>query len=167
VSAPFFTPEQAARMEEIASSYPERASALLPLLHFCQEAKGRLTEEALIFAADVAGVPHVRAFEVATYHTLLFTTRQRGKHLVQACRNLTCTLHGCDRVFDAVRRELSIDRGQITPDGLFSLITSECLGACDHAPALLVDDELFCDVTPEKVPGIIARFREPGNGGGR
>jgi NADH:ubiquinone oxidoreductase subunit E len=159
VSAPLFTPEQAARMEQIASSYPDRASALLPLLHACQEAKGRLTEDALIYAADLAGVPHVRAFEVATYHTLFFTTRQRGRHLVQACRNLTCSLHGCDLVFDAVRRELGVDRGQITPDGLFSLITAECLGACDHAPALLVDDDLFTDVTPEAVPAIIARFR--------
>ncbi len=158
MKGPPFTPAQTEELARLADRYPERPSALLPLLRRAQELAGGLGERELIFVADLARVPHVRAFEVATYHPQLFVGR-RGRHLVQACHNLSCDLHGCSAVLAALREHLGVGEGGTTADGLFTLATAECLGACDRAPALLVDDDLFGPVAPAGLPALLDRYR--------
>lgn len=158
-STEVFSAQEFAEMEGILARYDEPASAILPLLHYVQGVQGHLSEEALTFVAEFIGVPHVRTFEVATYYTMLFT-KPVGRHLVQVCRNLSCHVNGSEDVLQALRRELDIDVGATTSDGVFTLVEVECIGACDHAPALMVDGDLHRSVTVDSVGRILGSYRE-------
>ena len=146
-------------MEGIVGRYPIKASAIMPLLHFVQGKKQSLDEEDLVFIANMLEIPHVRAFEVATYYTMFFT-KPMGRHLVQICRSMSCSVNGSDEILGAVERELGIEVGQTTADGIFSLVEVECIGACDHAPALMVDADLYRQVSADGVGSIIESYRQ-------
>ena len=148
-----------AAMKDIAARYEQPASAILPLLHYVQRLRGHLDQNELVYVADFLKVPHVRAYEVATYYTMFFT-QPVGRHLIQVCRNLPCTLDGGPAVLAAIRNELGIGPGETTEDGAFSMVEVECIGACDLAPAIMVDDELHGRVTPDSVADLLDRYRE-------
>ena len=150
--------EDVRAMESIADRYPMRASAIMPLLHFIQGRKKALTEEDLVFVAELLEIPHVRAFEVATYYTMFFT-RPMVRHLVQVCRSMSCSVNGSDETLQAIRSELGIEVGQTTSDGIFSLVEVECIGACDQAPALMVDADLHRKVGVDDVGSILESYR--------
>jgi NADH-quinone oxidoreductase subunit E len=158
-STEVFSAREFSEMERILARYDEPASAILPLLHYVQSVQGHLSEEALTFVAEFIGVPHVRTFEVATYYTMLFT-EPVGRHLVQVCRNLSCHINGSEEVLQALKRELDIDVGATTSDGVFTLVEVECIGACDHAPAVMVDGDLHRSVTVDSVSRILGSYRE-------
>ncbi len=158
-STEVFSAQEFADMEGILARYDEPASAILPLLHYVQSVQGHLSEEALTFVAEFIDVPHVRTFEVATYYTMLFT-KPVGRHLVQVCRNLSCHLNGAEDVLQAFKRELDIDVGATTTDGVFTLVEVECIGACDHAPAVMIDGDLHRSVTVDSVGRILGSYRE-------
>lgn len=158
-STEVFSAQEFADMEKILARYEEPASAILPLLHYIQGVQGHLSEEALTFVAEFIGVPHVRTFEVATYYTMLFT-QPVGKHLVQVCRNLSCHINGAQEVLEALKKELGVDVGATSPDGVFTLVEVECIGACDHAPAVMIDGDLHRSVKAESVGPILNTYRE-------
>lgn len=158
-STEIFSAQEFADLEGILARYDEPASAILPLLHYVQGVQGHLSEEALTFVAEFIGVPHVRTFEVATYYTMLFT-EPVGRHLVQVCRNLSCHVNGAEDVLQALERELDIDVGATTSDGMFTLVEVECIGACDHAPAVMVDGDLHRSVSVCSVGRILSSYRE-------
>ena len=158
-STEVFSAHEFADMEGILARYDEPASAILPLLHYVQSVQGHLSEEALTFVAEFIDVPHVRTFEVATYYTMLFT-KPVGRHLVQVCRNLSCHINGSEEVLQALKRELDIDVGATTTDGVFTLVEVECIGACDHAPAVMIDGDLHRSVTVDSVGQILGSYRE-------
>jgi NADH-quinone oxidoreductase subunit E len=158
-STEVFSAREFADMESILARYDEPASAILPLLHYVQSVQGHLSEEALTFVAEFIGVPHVRTFEVATYYTMLFT-EPVGRHLVQVCRNLSCHVNGAEEVLQALKKELDVDVGATTSDGVFTLVEVECIGACDHAPAVMVDGDLHRSVTVGSVGRILGSYRE-------
>lgn len=153
------SPQEQSDMERILARFDNPASAILPLFHYIQEAQGYLSEDSLTFVAEFIGVPHVRAFEVATYYTMLFT-EPPGKHLIQVCRNLSCHVNGSVEVLEALKSELGIQVGEKTSDGLFSLVEVECIGACDVAPAVMVDGDLHGKVSPESISRILNSYRE-------
>jgi NADH-quinone oxidoreductase subunit E len=158
-STEVFSPQEFSDMKGILARYDEPASAILPLLHYVQGVYGHLSEEALTFMAEFIGVPHVRTFEVATYYTLLFT-EPVGRHLVQVCRNLSCHVNGSEDILQALKSKLDIDVGATTSDGTFTLVEVECIGACDHAPAIMVDGDLHRSVTVDSVDMILDSYRE-------
>ncbi|UCF88393.1 MAG: NADH-quinone oxidoreductase subunit NuoE [bacterium] len=158
-STEVFSAKEFSDMENIRARYQEPASAILPLLHYVQGAQGHLSEQALTFVAEFIGVPHVRTFEVATYYTMLFT-EPVGRHLVQVCRNLSCHVNGAEEVLQGLKRELGIDVGATTPDRVFTLVEVECIGACDHAPAMMIDGDLHRSVTVDSVSRILNSYRE-------
>lgn len=145
-------------LQEIVSRYPEPASAVMPALHFVQESRGFLGEEEMAFVADFLGIPRVRTYEVATYYSM-YTIKPRGKHLIQVCRNLSCTLAGAENIVDFLKTELGVDVGGTSADGLFSLVEVECIGACDLAPAIMIDEELYGRVTAESLREILNTYR--------
>jgi NADH-quinone oxidoreductase subunit E len=158
-STEIFSAQEFADMERILARYDEPASAILPLLHYVQGVQGHLSEETLTFVAEFIGVPHVRTFEVATYYTMLFT-EPVGRHLVQVCRNLSCHVNGSEDILQALKKKLDIDVGGTTSDGIFTLVEVECIGACDHAPAVMVDGDLHRSVTVDSVDRILDSYRE-------
>jgi NADH-quinone oxidoreductase subunit E len=95
---------------------------------------------------------------VATFYNLIFR-KPVGKHVMMICDSVSCWIMGYDRLRERLKASLGIDLGETTADGQFTLLPMVCLGACDHAPALMVDNELFGDLDEAKVDAIIARYR--------
>jgi NADH-quinone oxidoreductase E subunit len=153
-----FSESEIADMERITQQYEDLPSALMPLLHYVQKVRGYLDEDELVFVADLLQIPHVRAYEVATYFTM-YTTNPRGKHLIQVCRNLSCNLAGCETIIGAIKSELGVEPGETTPDKFFTLVEVECIGACDMAPAVMVDEDLHPQVTAESLRAILDEYR--------
>jgi NADH-quinone oxidoreductase E subunit len=153
-----FSDAELKTVEEIASRYEERASAVMPLLHYVQEVRGYLGEEELAYIADYLEIPRVRAYEVATYYTM-YSIKPRGKHIIQVCRNLSCTLGGAEGIVEFLKKELDVEVGATTADGVFSLVEVECIGACDKAPAIMINGDHHGPVTPESLREILDTYR--------
>lgn len=156
-----FTPENDARARTIIARYPagRQQSALLPLLDIAQRQNGNwLSRDAINYIAGYLGLPEIRVYEVASFYTM-FNLKPVGKHFIQLCATTPCWLRGSDAVEDVCKQELGIGLKQTTPDGQFSLVRVECLGACVNAPVVQVNDDYYEDVTPERMREIISELK--------
>ena len=123
---------------EILKRYPQKRSALLPLLHLAQEERGYLSPEVLEEVANLLEMRSTDVWETASFYTM-YHFRPIGRCHIEVCHNLSCTLLGAESVLDHLKGRLQIQEGGTTPDGRFSLGTTECLGACDAAPVVQVN----------------------------
>jgi NADH-quinone oxidoreductase subunit E len=142
------------RIEEIFARYPNRRSALLPVLHLVQRERGFIGPDDEILVAGLCGLRPVEMREVLTFYTM-FRLKPAGRHLLQVCTNLSCAIRGGDRILDHLRRTLGLELGQTTPDGRFTLVEVECLGACDKGPCLMVGEKLHERLTTEAVDKLL------------
>lgn len=159
-----FTPGRRAELDRILRRYPEdqRKSALLAALYLVQEQQGYVSGRAMEHVAEVIGCSRAEVEDVASYYVMFFT-RPVGRHVLQVCRTLSCALNGAGRVTEAIARELGIRPGETTADGEFTLMEMECLGACDRAPVLMVNNEHWHEcLRPEDVPALLAALRARG-----
>ena len=131
---------------------------LLVLLERIRDVYGYLPDHALTGLADQLGIRAVDVYAIATFYRAL-PLKPTGKHVIKVCRSVPCYLKHNRPVIDAVERELGISPGHTGDDGLFSLELVNCIGACDKAPAMMIDDDVFGDLTPEKVTEILGRYR--------
>ena len=136
-----FTPEQRQKFEELASHYPpeQRKSAIIYALFMVQDRIGYLSAAGMRHVAEVIGCTPADVEDVATYYAM-FYKQPVGKYVVQVCRTLSCALNGAERVTEAISAKLGIATGQTDPSGTFTLVEVECLGACDRAPVVMVND---------------------------
>ena len=144
-----------ARIQEMKGEYPSARSALMPALELVQREVGYLPPEALREVADLMELPPIEAASVASFYTM-FNRKPTGKHVIQVCTNLSCSLMGASHIVDALRRKLGIAVGQTTSDGRFTLMAVECLGSCGTAPMMQVDDTYYENLTEEKLDAILA-----------
>jgi len=143
-----FTPENLRLAEAHIAKYPHgrQASAVLPLLDLAQrQSGGWLPRAAMDCVANLLGMAPIRVYEVASFYTML-NLRSVGRYRLQAGTTTPCWLRGSDDVVGACERKLGIDIGETTPDGLFTLVEVECLGACVNAPILQVNDDFYEDL---------------------
>lgn len=147
----------------ILEKFPRSPDVLLALLHELQRANPQnyLTPEDLALAAEYLGLPLSRVRDAVTFYTM-FSLRPRGKHIIRVCDSPNCHLYGAWSVVEEIKRFLGIEVGETTPDGLFTLELTSCLGACGVAPVMMVDDEVFGNLTPKRVQEILGRFKEEG-----
>ena len=131
---------------------------LLVLLERTRDVYGYVPDQALTGLAEQLGLPVVDVYAAATFYWSL-PMRPLGKHVIKVCKGVPCYLNNNRPVIDAVEKELGVGPGQTSHDGLFSLQMVNCIGACDKAPAMMIDDEVFGDLTPERVPEVLARYR--------
>lgn len=129
-------------LENILANYPDKRSALLPVLNKAQEAHGWLSPEAIESVADALGLTSSHVRGVATFH-VLYRKQKPGRHMVQLCTNITCMLFGAETLIKVLEDKFDLRPGQTSGDGRFSLLVMECIGACDQAPAMVVDSELY------------------------
>lgn len=155
----FGTPEGRDRLEKALSRYPEPRAALLPMLAFVQEKKGWIEPGDMVQVADALGLTPAFVRSVATFYTM-YNKRPVGRYLVQVCTNISCHLNRADEVLERFLDEVGAREGEMSPDGEFTVIEAECLGACGFATAVQINDEYFEDVTPESVPDIVAGLRD-------
>jgi NADH-quinone oxidoreductase E subunit len=148
------------RIVQLKSRYPQAKSALLPALHLAQrEHDGWLSDEVMAEVAQVMGLPPAEVRSVASFYTL-FNRRPVGKHLVQVCTNIACSLLGAEHIVEHLKRKLGIEVGETTPDGLFTLLEVECLGSCGTAPMMQVNDTYYESLTVERVDEILSELGE-------
>ena len=143
-----FTPENLERAGAHVAKYPagRQASAVLPLLDLAQRQHGGwLPRAAMDRVAEMLGMAPIRVYEVATFYTM-FNLQPVGRYLLQVCTTTPCWLRGSDEVVRACQNKLHIGVGGTTPDGLFTLVQVECLGACVNAPILQVNDDFYEDL---------------------
>src|SRR4051812_43541614 len=145
-----YTPENRARFDEIITRYPpeRRRSAVLPALYLAQYQQGYITANAIRHVAELLGLTRADVEDVVSYYTM-FYTRPVGKYVINVCRTLSCAINGAERVTEALSEKLGIKPGQTDPTGTFTLVEVECLGACDRAPAVTVNDAWHECLQPE------------------
>jgi NADH-quinone oxidoreductase E subunit len=158
-----YTPENRARFDEIVTRYPpdRRRSAVLPALYLAQHQQGYITANAIRHVAEVLGITRADVEDVVSYYTM-FYTRPVGKFVINVCRTLSCALNGAERVTEALVAKLGIAPGQTDATRTFTLVEVECLGACDRAPAVLVNDAWHECLKPDDVPKLVDELRARG-----
>ncbi|RME97394.1 MAG: NADH-quinone oxidoreductase subunit NuoE, partial [Alphaproteobacteria bacterium] len=155
-----FTPENLRWAKEQIKKYPKgkQASAIIPLLWRAQEQHdGWLPEPAIRYVADMLGMAHIRALEVATFYTM-FNLSPVGKYYVQLCGTTPCMLRGAEGLKDVCRRVIG-PQGKVSEDGMFSWLEVECLGACVNAPMVQINKDYYEDLTPESFEQLLADLR--------
>lgn len=157
-SMSIFSPQLAARLDALVQKYPVKRSALVPMLLYAQDEIGYLSEAVIAEVAERICITELDVRNVASYYSML-RFKPVGKYNVQVCTNISCMLRGAYDLFDRFQEELGIGHKGITQDGVFSLEEVECIGACCWAPAIQVNYAFHDDLTPDHVPGILARYR--------
>lgn len=159
-----FTEENRARLEAIARRYPpdRRRSALLPALYLVQEQQGYISRRAMAHVAEVIGCTPAEVEDVVSYYVMFFT-RPVGRYVLQVCRTLSCALRGAGRVTEELSKALGIGVGETDPAGEFTLMEMECLGACDRAPVVMINNEHWHErLRPEDVAAFVEALRTKG-----
>ena len=159
-----YTPERLARFEEIVQRYPadRRRSAVLPALYLVQDQLGYITVNAMRYVAGILGITPADVEDVVSYYTM-FYTKPVGKYVLSVCRTLSCALNGAERVTEEICHALHIKPGETDPTGTFTLLEVECLGACDKAPVIMVNDAWQEHQRPEDVKRFLDDLRTRGD----
>ncbi len=146
-----------AKIEEVLGRHSWRRDALVAVLHDVQREAGYLSEEALVEIARGLDIPISKVYGVATFYTL-FSMKPKGEHVIRVCENAPCHVLGAQAIVDALEKELGVPMGGTTADGKFTLEYTSCLGVCGVAPALMIDDAVYGNVTPERIPLILKEY---------
>ncbi len=132
---------------------------IIPLLQRLQEKSGFISEEQIDEVAAATGVSASTVYGVATFYSQ-FRLQPPGKHMIRVCEGTACHVLGAKAVLDALQTNLGIEVDETTGDGLFSLESVRCLGCCSLAPAIVIDDETYGRVSPDKIGEILKPYRE-------
>ena len=157
-----FSPEKLEKVNEIVARYPQgkQKSALLPVLHLAQDTFGGwLSPETMDYVAELLHIKPIEVYEVATFYSM-YNLKPVGKYMFEVCQTGPCMVNGCDDIIAYIGEKLNIKVGETTVDGLFTLKTVECLGACGYAPMMQMGKTYREHLTKEKVDQIIEECRQ-------
>lgn len=146
---------------EIASHIHEpeyRHAACTEALRIVQKQRGWIDDESLKDIADFLGMTVHELDSIATFYNLIHR-RPVGRHVIRVCSSVSCWVMGYDGLRDALLKKLGVKLGEITPDGRFTVLPHQCLGACDHGPVMMVGEDLHRDVTPENLDKILSQYQ--------
>ncbi len=150
--------ETQVRAKEIISRYPEKRSAVMPLLYLAMAEDGYLTDEGMEEVSHWVGITPAQVRSVASFYTM-YKREKTGRYLVSCCTSISCMLLGGDDILHAVEDESGVPHGETDEEGLLSVEHVECIGACGGAPAVQVNYELIEGVTPEKARDLVNWLR--------
>ncbi|QGU00199.1 HoxE-like protein [Candidatus Syntrophocurvum alkaliphilum] len=136
----------------------EKKGGIIEAFHAIEKEYSYLPEDAIVEAAKTFNVSTAEAYGVATFYSM-FSVKPRGKNVIRLCESAPCHIAGADEVFDALKRELGIDVGESTEDGLFALELTECVGQCQATPVITINGKAYLDVNPAKIPEILAEYK--------
>ncbi len=139
--------------------YPGRKDCLIQILHTAQELYGYLPAELQQFIAKKLDIPVSEIAGVVTFYSF-FSMTKRGKHTIRVCLGTACYVRGGKKLIDHLLKKLEIEVGETTEDGLFTFEIARCIGACGLAPAIMIDDDVFKQVTPAKLDAILAGYKD-------
>ena len=156
-----FSEDKLAKVSEIIARYPEgkQKSALLPLLHLAQEEFGGwLSADTMDYVAEILSITPIEVYEVATFYSM-YNLKPVGKYMFEVCQTGPCMVRGCDDIIGYITDKLGIKPGETTTDGLFTLKTVECLGACGYAPMMQLGKFYREHLTKERIDEIVDECR--------
>jgi len=151
------TEEEKQEIEAELQHCEHKQAACIDALKIVQRHRGWVSDESLRDVAELLEMTPEELDSVATFYNLIFR-RPVGQHVILLCDSVSCWILGCDNIREHLTARLGIGFGETTPDGLFTLLPMACLGACDRAPAMMVDDELYGNLDPEKVDEILRKY---------
>lgn len=157
-----FSPEKLQEVQRLISAYPEgkQKSAVIPVLHLAQqEFGGWLDTPVMDYVATLLKITPIEVYEVATFYSM-YNLKPVGRYMFEVCQTGPCMVSGCDDIIDYIGEKLGIKPGQTTSDGMFTLKTVECLGACGYAPMMQMGKFFKEHLTKEKVDAIIDECRK-------
>lgn len=143
-------------LETLIARYPDRRSALLPVLWMVQEKEGWVSQDAMREVADIIGVTAAEVYEVVSFYTM-YQQKPTGRHHIALCHTLSCAICGAFEARDYIKHKYGFgDHALMSEDGRFSIEEVECIGACSIAPAMLVGETLYGNLTPQRIDEILA-----------
>ncbi|MDA8217800.1 MAG: NADH-quinone oxidoreductase subunit NuoE [Dehalococcoidales bacterium] len=151
------TEEERREIEGELAHYDQKEAVSIEALKVVQRHRGWVSDEGLKDVAEVLGMTPDEVDAVATFYNLIYR-EPVGRHVILICNSISCWIRGYPRLREHLVSRLGIDFGQTTAGGRFTLLPIACLGTCDHAPAMMVDDDLHQDLTPEKIDVILAGY---------
>ena len=143
--------------EKFFPRYPTKRAVLLPALHHVQHTYGYIPMQAMKEVAEFLELAPAEVLDTASFYEE-YWLKPKGKYLIQVCRSLSCEICGSRKLTEHVQDKLNLEIGETTPDGRFTLVELECLGACELAPAALVNDVLYEKLTPEKLDEVVSNL---------
>lgn len=152
---------QELQLKEVIAARKEQPGCLMPVLQQAQEIYGYLPIEVQAIVAEGLGISLSEVYGVATFYSQ-FRLNPKGIYRISICLGTACYVKGAAKILEAVERKLGIQVGECTPDGLFSLESCRCVGACGLAPVMMINDEVFGRMTPEQVPVILEDYARKG-----
>ncbi len=145
-------------IEEHLAHYPRKQAAVIEALKVVQFHRGYVSDENVEDIAKLLDMTPDEVDSVATFYNLIFR-KPVGEHVILMCDSVSCWIMGYENLKDHLSAKLGIDIGQTTSDNRFTLLTIPCLGACDRAPAMMIDNELYGNLTPQKIDEILDKYK--------
>jgi NADH-quinone oxidoreductase E subunit len=156
---PVFVGATRSKLDALFTRYPTKQACLLPALWMVQEARGWVPDGGIAEVAAVLELTPAYVRGVITFYTM-YHTHPVGRHFIQVCTTSPCNMCGAEDVVKALLRETGCkELGATSPDGRFTIIETECLGACGFVTPLLINDDFLENVTPERVPGLLQSYK--------
>jgi NADH-quinone oxidoreductase subunit E len=155
IDAPRLSTEARVEIDRLRKRYPTEQAILIPALHIAQrEHGGWLPDEAILAVAAELSLAPSTVYGVVTFYDM-FHQKPVGRHRIRVCTNLSCMIRGSGEIMEAIHEELGVDPGEVTPDGRCSYVPFECLGSCDTAPMMMVDEDYHENLTPSLARQIV------------
>ena len=152
------------RVDAVMARHGDDQEALVEILRDLSKEAGHLSRDVFVVLSDRLGLPESTIFGVASFYSLI-DTKPHGKHVIRFCEDAPCHVAGGREVWEALEHELGVKFGETTLDGEWTLLPTSCLGLCAVGPVMMVDDDVYGNLTPEKIPEILAKYRDGDTGG--
>ncbi len=153
------TAEQEKRLKDVIAESRSMPGCLMHILQEAQGIYGFLPIEVQKMIAEGLGISLSEVYGVVTFYSQ-FSLTPKGKHRISICLGTACYVKGSDKILEELEKQLNIKCGECTPDGLFSIDSCRCVGACGLAPVMMIDEEVYGKLTPDMVAGILAKYKE-------
>jgi len=149
-------------IKDLADKHGRSRSSLLPIMQGVVEKENYLSERSMAEIAREIDLPAADVYGTASFYSFL-ETKQTGRYIIRVCKTITCAMKGKNQVLFAIQEMLKVKLGETTPDKRFTLLETNCLGWCHKAPAMLINDEVYTELTPEKVREILSSYMKKDN----
>ncbi len=160
------SPEEKKEIDEELSHVDYKRGASIEALKIVQRHRGWVSDEGIQDIAEYLEMSPENLDNVATFYNLIFR-KPVGKHVIRICDSVSCWILGYDQLRDRITEKLGIGLGETTDDEMFTMLPIQCLGTCDHAPALMIDDDLYRDLKPEQLDSILDEYKSGKRGNGK
>jgi NADH:ubiquinone oxidoreductase subunit E len=141
----------------LVQNHGDEKAELIPILHEINRELGYISDEAIKELSKRMNLPSSHIYSVATFYRML-STEPRGRHVIQFCESAPCHVAGGRLVWQKLQRELGLAKGETSQDDKWALLTTSCLGLCGVGPVMVIDNDIYGNVTPEQVPGILKNY---------